>query len=236
MWGFLAISHDPITAIYNLSNKKYFGLGLLENLSDILRTVDIISKILGIFVPFNISRYGIPLGALYYFSAEWTFNKFDVYQTPLEAGCSITSETGTPSPTELSFTYSIDCNDMSIFILFYGATLGWWLGVLIGSSSNYGVNQVYLGSIFYGAILCKLIFTRSIQFGSIMPYLINGTVENSSSNTAWNWGDTWTVDGFRSRATDPAWNGECPRYTPSRERGYHLGSPSILTYNLSYIT
>ena len=39
-------------------------MGLLENLSDILRPVDAISIILGIFDPFSASQYYIPLGKL----------------------------------------------------------------------------------------------------------------------------------------------------------------------------
>ena len=41
----------------------------------------------------------------------------------------------------------------------------------------------------------------SILWG-IFPSLINVTVENSSSKTIWNWGETWSVAGFRTRATD----------------------------------
>ena len=67
MWGFLATSHAPIAANENLENKSYFYLFLLANLTDLLRTVDARSIILGIFDPFSplsASPYGIPLGAL----------------------------------------------------------------------------------------------------------------------------------------------------------------------------
>ena len=64
MWGSLATSHAPITANDNLENKKYFCQGLLSNFADLLRPVDSISIILGIFDPFYPSQYGIPLGTL----------------------------------------------------------------------------------------------------------------------------------------------------------------------------
>ena len=32
----------------------------------------------------------------------------------------------------------------------------------------------------------------------------------------WHWGETWTVAGFKTIATDPAWNGEWPIYTHLR--------------------
>ena len=47
----------------------------------------------------------------------------------------------------------------------------------------------------------------------------------TSSNTTWNWGDTWPVYGFRTRVTYPAANGEWPRQIPANERGCHLVSP-----------
>ena len=61
-----------------------------------------------------------------------------------------------------------------------------------------------------------------------MPYLMNGTVENSSPNTTLNRGETLPVSGFRTRDTDPAWNGDQPIYIPAYERGHHLGNASIL--------
>ena len=49
MWEFLATSHPPIAANDSLANKSYLCVGLLANLADILRPVDVISIILGIF-------------------------------------------------------------------------------------------------------------------------------------------------------------------------------------------
>ena len=51
MWGFLSISHATITANENLSNKSYFSLVLIANLSDLLIPVYAKSIILGIFDP-----------------------------------------------------------------------------------------------------------------------------------------------------------------------------------------
>ena len=70
MWGLLAASRAPITANENLSNKLYFCLGLLSNLAYILRPVDSISVILGIFYPFYPSLDIIPLVTLDYFLAK----------------------------------------------------------------------------------------------------------------------------------------------------------------------
>ena len=64
MWGFLATSHYPITDNENLANKPFVCLGLLANLTDLLRPVDDISIILGIFDTFPSSQDGIPLGVL----------------------------------------------------------------------------------------------------------------------------------------------------------------------------
>ena len=49
MCGFLATSHDPITANDNLANKPCFCVGLLANLVYILIPVDARSNLLGIF-------------------------------------------------------------------------------------------------------------------------------------------------------------------------------------------
>ena len=61
MWGFLALSRDPITANENLENKLYICLPLLANLADLLRPVDAGSIIIVAFDPLSPSRYGIPL-------------------------------------------------------------------------------------------------------------------------------------------------------------------------------
>ena len=50
-----------------------------------------------------------------------------------------------------------------------------------------------------------------------MPYLMNGTVENLSSNTKLNLGDTLPVDGLKARTTEPEWNSEWTRLIPVRE-------------------
>ncbi len=41
----------------------------------------------------------------------------------------------------------------------------------------------------------------------------------------WYWGETCAVFGLKTRATLPAWKEECPRYTPMRDLGSHLGGP-----------
>ena len=88
----------------------------------------------------------------------------------------------------------------------------------LGFTSWYGVDQVSLSSILSGTSLCHLCCTRSVQFGFIVPSLINRAEENSSSNTKWNWGKTWPVSGFRTRANDPAWNGSDQERSPHMSR------------------
>ena len=79
--------------------------------------------------------------------------------------------------TILSSTCGTDCGDVSMFILFSGGTLGSLFGVSLGYYSRSTVNQVYLRSILYCAPLCDLSCTRSVQFGGIVPSLMNRTVE-----------------------------------------------------------
>ena len=133
-----------------------------------------------------------------------------MFLTPSEAGVSITSETGAPSVDGISCTCGMDCNGVSVLLLFSGAKLGLWIGVSLGSSSRYLVNQSYLSSISSDTTLCDLHFTRYVQFEGIVPSLMNLTVVNSSSNTTWNWGETWLVDGFITIDTDTELNGEWP--------------------------
>ena len=52
MWELLATSHAPNTANDNLANKPYFCLGLLDNLIDLLITLDNRLIILGGCIPF----------------------------------------------------------------------------------------------------------------------------------------------------------------------------------------
>ena len=211
MWGILTTSHAPINAKYNLSNKPYSCLSLLANLEDLLRPVDSRSIILGIFDPLSPSWHDIPLVTLDDCWSKLTLFKFDVFQTPSEYGCLITLETCAPSLTGPSFLCGIDCDGVSVLLLLYGAMISSWLRVSLKSYSQYVVNQVSLRSIFSGAPLCELCCTISVQFGDIVSSLINGTVENSSSNTTWNLGETWPVAIFITRATYTAWNGDFPR-------------------------
>ena len=119
---------------------------------------------------------------------------------------------------------------------FYYYSMGQHLAhdlVFLGFSSISLLNQLSFRSILSGASLCEMCCTISIQFRGIMLSLMNVTVENSLSNTTWNWGETWPVSGFRTRTNDPLLNVECPRYIPARECDYHLGSPDICIFNLS---
>ena len=172
-----------------------------------------------------------PTGRVGWLLSKKTLFKFGVFRTPLEAVRLIASETGDPLMAGLSCTFGTYFDDMSVLLLFSGSMLGLWIGVLLGSFSRTGVNQVSLRLIFSVAQVCELHCTRSVQLWVIVPSLINRTVENSSSNTTWNWVDTLTVDGFRTMATDPVWNGEWLRCIPSREKGSHLGSTAILPWN-----
>ena len=60
--------------------------------------------------------------------------------------------------------------------------------------------------MLYGTPLCELRCKICVQFGDILTSLINGNVENSSSNTKLNLGETLPVDGLTSRSTESAWN------------------------------
>ena len=227
MWGFLATSHSPITSNESSPIKAYLFWVLLANLAYLLRPVDSRLVILGIFDAFFISREVSPLGALDDCWEKQNFFKFDVCQTPPESVHSINSETHSPSLAGTSFTCGLGCNCVRMLLLFSGATLGSRLGGFLRSSLRYWVNQVFLRSIWSGAPICDLRYTRYVQFGVIVPSLMNGTVDNSSSNTTWNWGETWPVSGFITRDTYPAWNVEWPRYIPAHEQGYHFFSPDI---------
>ena len=202
MWLFLAISHSPTTANEILANKPYFCLGLLAYLADTLIPVDVRLIILGVFYPFSPSQGGIPLGTLNDCWVKQTFGKSDVFRTPSETGCLITSDTDSPL-----LTCYTGCDGVIIFILFSGEIISTWVRVLLWSSSRSRVNQVSLRTILSGAPLREMRCTICFQFGGIVSSLMNVTVENSSSNTTWNWGEKWSVAGFRIRATNTAWYG-----------------------------
>ena len=164
---------------------------------------------------------GVPMGALDVFWVKQFSSKFDVFQNTSLNGRFCDSEVHSSLLSGPSFTYSLDGNDAIVLYLLYafGTSLGSCLRILLVSYSIYGVNHVSLRSIIYGAPLYDLCYTIYVQFFIIVPSLINGAVENLSSNTTWNWGETWPVSGFRTRDTYPAWNGEWPRYIPDREQG-----------------
>ena len=130
--------------------------------------------------------------------------KFDVFRTSLKSGRPCTSEADIPLMDGIYCTCGLDCDDVSVLLLFSGAMLSSLLGAFLGSSSRYVLNQVSLRSFFSGATLCELSCTISVQFWGIFPYLINVTLEKSSSNTTWNLGDTWPVAGFITKSTDTA--------------------------------
>ena len=208
IWGFLATSNASITANDNLSNKQFSGL--LVNLADIIRTVGAISIIFSVLIPLLPRKMATHWARWIIVQQNKNLVNFDVIWTPYESVRSITSETDVTSLVGIYCTCGMYRNNMSVLLVFYGSMLGSRLGVLLGYSSRSGVNQVYLRSIVSGAPLCELRFTISFQFGGIVTSLINGNVENSSWNTTWNLSETWTVSGFRTRATDTAWNGEIP--------------------------
>ena len=145
MWGLLSTSHDPTTANDNLSNKPYICLGLLYNLTYLLRPVYAIPIILGIFDPFYFlytSWDGIPLGKFDNFWSKQTFFNFDVFQNLLEDGRLCNSEAGASLLTGIYCTCSLDCVTVRVLLIFSGGMLGSCLGVSLEYSSRYGVNQV----------------------------------------------------------------------------------------------
>ena len=62
----------------------------------------------------------------------------------------------------------------SVFVRF----LSFCLGVSMDSSSRSGVNFVSSSSMFSIAPLYGMCCKISVQLGGIVPYLINGTVDN----------------------------------------------------------
>ena len=74
----------------------------------------------------------------------------------------------------ISYTCGLDC----CCLLISGAMLGLCLGVSMASYSRFVVNEVYLISILSGAPFFELHCTRSVQFGGIVPSIMNGTVED----------------------------------------------------------
>ena len=134
---------------------------------------------IGHFYPFSPlfpSLNGISLGAL---DDSWEKNSKQnvLFQNSLESGRSVTSESDSPLLDVLFSTLGLYYNYMSFLLLFYGVTIGSWLGVSLGYSSISGVNQVSLRSIFSSALLCELRFTIYVQYGVVMTSLMNGTVK-----------------------------------------------------------
>ena len=136
------------------------------------------------FWSFSPSRDVIPLGTLNDCWAKQTFCKFGLFQTPLETGWSITSETDAPSLTGIS-----------------GATLSTWLGFFWDLPQYMEWTKYPWGQ-----------YSLVHQFMSFFAqYMLNWEVfclpswmelcKFLSSNTAWNWGETWLLSRFRTRAT-----------------------------------
>ena len=84
------------------------------------------------------------------------------------------SEADVFSLAGLSCRFGSDCG----CLLFYGAMISLYLGVSLRYSSIYRVNQVSLRSILSGAPLCEMVCTRSVQYGGIVTYVMNGAIEN----------------------------------------------------------
>ena len=133
--------------------------------------------VIGRSVPFYLLEDGIPLNKLGDCWANQTFFKFDVFQTPSETERLIASETDTPLLTVFSCTFCTGYNYVIIFLLFYGVTLGTWVGVSMGASSTSGVNQVSLRSTFSCATQLIKCCTRECWPQGIVPSLMNETVE-----------------------------------------------------------
>ena len=198
MLVFLSTPYAPTNDNESLENKPYFCLGLLSNLADLVRPVEVISIIFGVFDAFSTSQDETPLRVLDDCWAKRTFFQYDVCWTHSESGHSISLNTDALLLAGHSCTYGTDCVDVT----FSGANFGSWLRVSLWYSSRYRVNQLPLSSILSFPPLYRLRWTRSVQFGGIVISLMNITMENSSSNTTWNWGDTWPVAWFRTRYTD----------------------------------
>ena len=177
MWGFKATPNAPTTANKNLTNKPYFCLSLLANLADILRPVDVRLIILDIFDTLFPPQDGIQLGALDGFWEKPTIFGVDVLQNRSETISLYNSEVDDSSLDGPSCMYGLDWDDVRVLLLLSWATLGSCLGVSLGYSSIFGGNQLSLKSILYFEPLCYMSCTRSVQFGGIVHYLMNGTTE-----------------------------------------------------------
>ena len=70
-----------------------------------------------------------------------------------------------------------------------GTVLGLCIGVSLVSSSRSGVTHVSLSSIIYGETIFKLHCTRSVQFGVVVPSLMDFNVEKLSPKTTLSGGE-----------------------------------------------
>ena len=114
-----------------------------------------------------------------------SFLSFDVFLTSSLTGYLFDSDLRAPYFIRPLFTYGSGGDAASMLFLFcdFGLAIGSCLGVFIVSSSVSGMDHVSLIPMFYSVPLFKMYYTRSVQFGSIVPSLMNGNVENSSSKT-----------------------------------------------------
>ena len=194
----------------------------------LLRSVDSILIIPNIFdlvfysgAPLSLLWEGIPLGALDDCWKEPTLPSFDLWWFSLENGRLFNSEAYYAYLTRPSCTCGLYGNVVSVLILFSGETLVSLIKFLLGPSSISGVNELYLRSMFYVTLICAIWRTRFVQLVGIVPYLMNGTTENPSSNTTWNWCETWPVSELRTRSTDNELNVLLKIYIPAHHQGYH---------------
>ena len=161
-------------------------LGLFSNLEDRRRPVDtrlIILGILGLILyfvdPFSTSRYGFLLVTSDGFWVKLIFSpRFYVLKTSLLTRCLCDLEVRATLLTGNSFIYGLGGDGANVLYSFYnfGTALASRLGVFLGISSIFRVKYVSLKSMLLDAPICDLHCTRSIQFGGIVTYLMNGTV------------------------------------------------------------
>ena len=179
--------------IKNLENKPYICLVLLANLADILTPVDtraIILVILTSFYPRDMESHW----------ARWMIIELFVLGYIWCASKSLRNFT---------FDYFRDwhsladqtswCNSWHMSTSFAGIFLKIWSG-----PSILEVNILW----------CTTFWVLMHKFCTIWGYYVFPNEWNCGrfvTKTTWSWVNIWPVAGFRTTATDSAWNGEYPR-------------------------
>ena len=146
------------------------------------------------------SLTGVVLGASCIQELNWTFCWNLLAQTPLLTGIScIFSFEGSDVVVQLLVLFSWG-NSYFIRLWRYQGFIVWnFAGDVLKIRHNPRILEINIS----GVLSCELCWTSSTQIGWILPSLIKVTDKDLSSNTTWYWGETWPVNGFNTRETNP---------------------------------